>query len=253
MPPSAHVVASWQRDAVHIWGWDGTQTMPPFWLSGGFPRSGRIGSPASYGFHSSLDVVAPSGERLRPVSVRLDAVAGLDWLRAMPVVSDSARWFGTLAELAAQVVEAGAVVPALTTTADHGLGDASNVVAEAHWAPTAGASVDAVLDALAEAMPPICLPGVAPDDTVSRRSVAGTIFERFVDNVARAQPDASGMGADRPAHPFGDDRGGAAGVSCPHRPGRPRPGHPRRARRCARSRFGDPPAPRPPGPVANRC
>ena len=186
MPPSVHVVASWQRDAVHIWGWDGTQTMPPFWLSGGFPRSGRIGSPASYGFHSSLDVVAPSGERLRPVSVRLDAVAGLDWLRAMPVVSDSARWFGTLAELAAQVVEAGAVVPALTTTADHGLGDASNVVAEAHWAPTAGASVDAVLDALAEAMPPICLPGVAPDDTVSRRSVAGTIFERFVDNAARA-------------------------------------------------------------------
>jgi superfamily II DNA or RNA helicase len=189
MPPSAYVAASWQRDAVHIWGWDGTQTMPPFWLSGGFPRSGRIGPPDRFGFHSSLDIVAPSGERLRPVSVRLDAVAGLDWLRAATAVSDSVRWFGTLAELAQGVVEAGAVVPTLTNVATPGAGDDTNVVAEAHWAPTARASVDTVLDALSEAMPPICLPGIARDDKEARRSITDTIFERFVDNTVRARLD----------------------------------------------------------------
>ena len=107
MTPSAHVVASWQRDAVHVWGWDGVQTMPPYWLVGGFPPSGRLGPPSHHGFHSSLDVVTPSGERLRPVSVRLDAIAGLDWLRAEGLASDSVRWFGAIAALAERVVRAG--------------------------------------------------------------------------------------------------------------------------------------------------
>jgi SNF2 family DNA or RNA helicase len=186
MPPSAHVVASWQRDAVHVWGWDGTQTMAPFWLSRASPWRGRAGSPERYGFHSSLDVVAPSGERLRPVSVRLDAVTGLDWLRAMPVGSDSVRWFGTLAELARSLVDAGAVVPALTRVTPSVARDDTNVVAEAHWEATERAWVDTYLDALSEAMPPICLPDIPPDDMASRRRVAGTIFERFVDNTARA-------------------------------------------------------------------
>ena len=193
MPPSAaRVVASWQRDAVHIWGWDGVQTMAPFWLSVGFPAAGRLGSPSRYGFHSSLDVVAPSGERLRPMSVRLDAVAGLDWLRAMPVESDSVRWFGVLARLAERVIEAGAVVPAITTRPDATLGDVPNVVAEVHWSAATGPTVDAYLDSLAESMPPICLPDVPGDDQVARRQVVGTMFERFVDNTARASLQRAG-------------------------------------------------------------
>ena len=78
-----HVVASWQRDAVHVWGWDGAQTMPPGWLFSGFRQRGWPGPPSDYGFHSSLDVLTTAGIRLRPTSVRLDAIAGLAWLRGV--------------------------------------------------------------------------------------------------------------------------------------------------------------------------
>src|SRR5262245_8067756 len=98
--PAAQVIASWQRDAIHIWGWDGVQTMPPTWFYGGFRRAGWRISPAGYGFHSSLDVTASNGERLRPVSVRLDAAVGLDWLRGVAVNSVSVQWFAAVAELA---------------------------------------------------------------------------------------------------------------------------------------------------------
>ena len=193
MPPAAaRVVASWQRDAVHIWGWDGVQTMAPFWLSLGFPQSGRAGPPARHGFHSSLDVVAPSGERLRPVSVRLDAVAGPGWLRTASIDSDSVSWFGSLAKLAEQVVEAGAVVPAITARPDALVADTPIVAAEMHWSAVAGPTVDAYLDALADAMPPICLPDVPVDDLVARRQAVTTIFGCFVDNTARAHLQSAG-------------------------------------------------------------
>ena len=35
--PAPRAVASWQRDAVHLWGWDGVQTMPAMWLYGHLP------------------------------------------------------------------------------------------------------------------------------------------------------------------------------------------------------------------------
>ena len=57
-----HVVASWQRDAVHVWGWDGAQTMPPGWLFSGFRQRGWPGPPSDYGFHSSLDVLTTAGD-----------------------------------------------------------------------------------------------------------------------------------------------------------------------------------------------
>ena len=189
---AARVIASWQRDAVHIWGWDGVQTMAPFWLSVGFPSSGRGGSPSRHGFHSSLDVVTPSGERLRPVSVRLDDVTGLGWLRTMPVESDSVRWFGMLAMLAERVVQAGAVVPAMALGAAPGPGDGPHVVAGMHWSPVAGPTVEAYLDSLADVMPPVCLPDVAHEDQTGRRRVVGAIFESFVDNTARASLQRSG-------------------------------------------------------------
>ena len=160
--------------------------MAPFWLSVGFPSNGRAGSPARHGFHSSLDVVAPSGERLRPVSVRLDAVAGLGWLRTASVASDSVRWFGALASLAERIVAAGAVTPVITPGSEIVPGDVPNVVAEMRWSPVTSSTVDDYLDSLAGSMPPICLPDVAHDDHVTRRHVVATIFERFVDNTARA-------------------------------------------------------------------
>ena len=192
MPPAARVVATWQRDAVHVWGWDGVQTMPPFWLVGGFPSSGRSNSPSHHGFHSSLDVVTPSGERLRPVSVRLDAVAGLDWLRAANVDSDSVRWFGAIATFADRVVTAGAVCPFITTSADRGAFDGPHAVADVHWEPTLDATTEAFLDALAATMPPICLSDVPESDLDTRRRCTGSIFRQFVDNAARAHLQRAG-------------------------------------------------------------
>jgi hypothetical protein len=130
--PAGKVVASWQRDAVHVWGWDGVQSMAPFWLAVGVRGTYGASPPSSYGFHSSLDVVATSGERLRPASVRLDAVAGLGWLRAAKVESDSLTWFGTLATFAERVVSAGAVVPTITSRPEFIPGDLPSVVAEVH-------------------------------------------------------------------------------------------------------------------------
>jgi superfamily II DNA or RNA helicase len=190
--PAGKVVASWQRDAVHVWGWDGVQTMAPFWLSAGFRGTFGASPPSAYGFHSSLDVVAPSGERLRPVSVRLDAVAGLGWLRAATVESDSLTWFGTLAKLAERVVAAGAVVPTITSRPEVIPGDLPSVVAEVHWTPATGDTFDACVDALAAAMPPICLPDVPRDDAETRRATVDAIFERFVDNTARARLQRAG-------------------------------------------------------------
>ena len=180
-----------RRDAVHVWGWDGIQTIPPFRLSAGFPRVGQVGSPVAHGFHSSLDVIAPSGERLRPTSVRLDAIAGLSWLRAVRVESNSVRWFGRLAELADRVIDAGAVVPSIAIP--QGASDVGPIVAaEVRWAPTTGPAIATYLDDLAAAMPPICLPDVAADDTIARRRVVGTIYERFVDSTARGRLQADG-------------------------------------------------------------
>ena len=151
--PAAQVVASWQRDAVHVWGWDGVQTMPPAWLLNGSRRAGGAGSPSPYGFHSSLDVTAPNGERLRPVSVRLDAVSGTDWLRRVTAGSDAVRWFGAVATLAGRVVDAGAVVPTLSVAGCR----RRRPPRHAGLRSPVSAVTDA-LDSLAEAMPAICLP-----------------------------------------------------------------------------------------------
>ena len=198
MTPSAHVVASWQRDAVHVWGWDGVQTMPPYWLVGGFPTSGRLGAPSHHGFHSSLDVVTPSGERLRPVSVRLDAIAGLDWLRAEGLASDSVRWFGAIAALAERVVRAGRLHPVFNTPTEPSPHEVPDVVGEMRWVPTNDPAAETHLDNLAAAMPAICLPDVPSDDVEGRRRLIGSIYVQFVDNTARARLQRAGWEPDIP-------------------------------------------------------
>ena len=159
---AAQVVASWQRGAVHVWGWDGVQTMPPAWLLSCSRRAGGAGSPSPYGFHSSLDVIAPNGERLRPVSVRLDAVSGTDWLRRVTAGSDAVRWFGAIATLAGRVVDAGAVVPTLSSPAVDG------AAPEARWTAISGFAVTDALELLAAAMPAICLPDALDASPVQR-------------------------------------------------------------------------------------
>ena len=102
------------------------------------------------------------------------------------------QWFGSLAKLAERVVEAGAVVPELTSRPASNSGELATVVGEVNWAATAGPAIDSYLDALAEAMPPICLPDVATDDLVGRRHAVATIWERFVDHTARARLQRAG-------------------------------------------------------------
>ncbi len=199
----ASVVVSWQRDAVHVWGWDGVQTMPPMWLYSGFRESGWPGSPSAHGFHSSLDVVAPSGERLRPMSVRLDAISGLSWLRgAAAAPSDSARWFGALAVLATDVVAAGGVIPRIERNEHEPLTSAdtmfSHVAADVGWAAILTQPVVAALDELSRVMPPICLPDVHREDANRRRDTVQIIFERLVDNAARAALQREGWEPDVP-------------------------------------------------------
>jgi len=195
----AQALASWQRDAVHLWGWDGGQTMPPMWLYGGFRERGWPAPPSSYGFHSSLDVTAPNGERLRPMSVRLDAVAGMAWLRGVTsAASDSVRWFGTLAALAGRVVDAGAITPLLALQHDPFPSASTAVSAEARWVSVAGPAVDDALDALHASMPPICLPDVPAADLAARRAAVQHVFDAFVDHTARAALQVAGWEPELP-------------------------------------------------------
>jgi superfamily II DNA or RNA helicase len=168
-----------------VWGWDGAETMPPGWLFSGFHRRGRPGPPSDYGFHSSLDVVTPAGMRLRPTSVRLDAIAGLAWLRRATAASDSVRWFAALAELAARVVDAGAVVPAITT--QHEEATAFGSVAEVHWTPIVDSTIDDALARLTESMPPICIPDAPDLGDRARLDAVAAMFARFVDTTTRAR------------------------------------------------------------------
>ena len=201
--PPATGIASWQREAVHVWGWDGVQSMAPVWLHSGFRERGWPAPPANCGYHSSLDVVAPSGERLRPMSVRLDAVAGIGWLRGVSAAaSDSVRWFGALAALATRVVDAGEIVPRLDTSselaAEDDPGGQYARAAHARWSSTAGRAVDDALDAMAAAIPPICLPDVPRDDASQRLHAVHSIFAAFVDCAARARLQVAGWMPDVP-------------------------------------------------------
>ena len=98
--------------------------------------------------------------------------------------SDSVRWFAVLAELAARVVEAAAVVPAITTREQE---TAFGLVAEVHWMPIVDSTIGDALSGLAESMPPICVPDQPHLDDSARRDVVAAIFARFVDTTTRAR------------------------------------------------------------------
>ncbi|MDQ3469909.1 MAG: hypothetical protein M3487_09115, partial [Actinomycetota bacterium] len=63
--PDATVVASWDGQAVHVWGWDGGHTLPVHWLYRGFRQAPWPGSPLAGGALSSITVELPGGARIR--------------------------------------------------------------------------------------------------------------------------------------------------------------------------------------------
>lgn len=222
---STRVVASWQRGAVHIWGWDGSDSAPPFWLYSAGREPGWPGPPTQAGFLSSLDVQTPAGERLRPMSARLDPISGGEWLRRVTADNDSVLWFAAIATLAERTVQAQLITPQLRvlptdddadvdtpadteTRAAIGAGprgsDARNRSAStrlsghtgadgrlatvellAEWCPVHDEETAAALDALAAAMAPICVPLIDHGDDAARAAATTEIFAAFVDGAAR--------------------------------------------------------------------
>ena len=77
------VIATWQRGAVHVWGWDGERTMPVGWFAGEFRRPRWPDTPLAIGHVTGLDVVLPEGEHIRPASVRIEPASAPGWLAAL--------------------------------------------------------------------------------------------------------------------------------------------------------------------------
>jgi len=177
--PEAIVLGSWDGRAVHVWGWDGGETLPVNWLYRGFRQAPWPGSPLAGGALSSIIVELPGGRRIRPTTARLDATSGPHWLAgitALPPPGDSMAWFAGIARLAAAVLDAGCVAPLLTTERGGQV---------ARWQPVIDATMHDVIETLAAAMPPICISGSAQDAATADADTVGTILGSFVDGLAR--------------------------------------------------------------------
>ena len=84
--PAPAIVGSWAAGTLHLWGWDGSHTALPHALQRAFahPRWDAAANPFVIGHLSSLEVVLPSDERIRPGAVRLPADRAARWLRQLP-------------------------------------------------------------------------------------------------------------------------------------------------------------------------
>ena len=169
-PPAAApgtLLATWADGTVHLWGWDGRQTLPPVWLDR------TLGATLPTGRFSSLDVRLADGRSLRPGTLRLDADTVGPWLRALPTRLSAGApiaWLRAAAELAATAVGAGYVTPVVRPERD---------VLVARWQPVGVPALDEALGALAAAMPAIVRP--RPDDPTT----VADIHAVLVDSVAR--------------------------------------------------------------------
>ena len=108
------VVASWHGTTLHLWGWDGRHSVAPTWFAGAFDGAD---DPFRLGRLAVLDVELPQGERLRPVTLRLNPDRVAPWLRALEestVPGESLAWFVAVNRLAAATVAAGQLTPVVS-------------------------------------------------------------------------------------------------------------------------------------------
>jgi SNF2 family DNA or RNA helicase len=176
---SAALIASWQDQSVHLWGWDGSTTMPSPVLFRAIRMAPWAVPPMMLSALSSVTVRTPGGDMMRPMSMRLDPLGAPKWLAgaglgAAESTSDSVRWFAAVARLAAAVVKRGLVAPALRRD------PATGPLPEAVWEPLSNPTIDEAVAALAAAMPPIAMID-RPSDP------AQDVFATFVDLLARGR------------------------------------------------------------------
>jgi SNF2 family DNA or RNA helicase len=178
----ASLIASWQDASVHIWGWDGVTTMPSPVLFRAIRMAPWAVPPMMMSALSSVTVRTAGGETMRPMSMRLDWLGAPKWLSGADMgagpmtsasTSDSVRWFAAVARVAAGVVRAGAVSPAVVESA-HG------PLAEAVWEPALGPVVLDAVAALNEAMPPIAMLDQSSDPAMD-------VFASFADALSRGR------------------------------------------------------------------
>jgi hypothetical protein len=166
-------MASWVGGTVHLWGWDGAHTALPNALRLAFEAHAWAADPFRIGHLSSLDVDPPTGEAIRPASIRLPADRAAGWLRSLgprELGTDSLAWLAAVARFAAATVGAGQVTPRVREDRE---------MAVARWVPVADEATDAALAALAAAMPPICVP------TAGDTTLVVDIHASMVDATAR--------------------------------------------------------------------
>ena len=177
--------ATWRYNGVHIWGWSGDGPAPAGWLLSGF--GGRSGSPLGAGGDLTRIELpgARGGPRRRhvgahvtPGGARLDRPAGSPDSADAP--SASLVWFGQVGVLAARLIAAGRVLPALAV--EHG----RSVV---RWTPVLDDRLTSTVAELADS-------GTA--DLLRRRPRQTTtaIVDRFVDALARQSLDDAGWWPD---------------------------------------------------------
>ncbi|MGI9051649.1 MAG: DEAD/DEAH box helicase [Ilumatobacteraceae bacterium] len=166
---AATLLGTWRDDALHLWGWDGRNTMAPAWLD----RAVLDRRHAALGRRfASLDVRLPDGREIRPPTVRLPGPSAAAWLRSATrsqPSSDPLRWLGAVATLASATVASGHLTPVVRV--ERGM-------TVARWVPLTDAAVDDAIAGLAEAMPAVVL---GDDDPTT----VADIHAAFVDGLAR--------------------------------------------------------------------
>ncbi len=170
---------TWRSGALHVWGWNGIDTASMAWLYSGFRKMAADGTitgwhdaPISYGPVARVTISLPGRPTLHASSVQLDPFGCAVWLSDLPSkehLSDSLAWFAQLAELARRAVSSGHITPVVVEEGPFTVG---------RWAPVPTPAVTSALEALAAAMPPICVAGSS--------ATTEQIFERMVDGLARS-------------------------------------------------------------------
>ena len=158
-PPSLPQ-GTWRSGALHVWGWNGQDTASMAWLYSGFRKVGEDGrrtgwhdSPISYGAIGRITIDVPGHHTMHASSVQLDAIGTAVWLSELPeaeFLSDSLRWFATIAELARRTVATNRIVPSIDNEGPFTVG---------RWKAVTDDQIDDVLIALDASMPDICVAG----------------------------------------------------------------------------------------------
>jgi hypothetical protein len=168
---------TWRDGTLHVWGWNGIDVANRAWLYGGFgigtgtgSRNAWRTSPVTFGDLDTLRARLPSGALITAPSVRLRAhLSGFWLLDEHDDISPSLKWFARVGLLAHEVITSGHLRPCV---------EVPRIGPIARWRHVPHPAITATLEALAAAMPPVCMLDamVAPAE----------VLDTYVDELARA-------------------------------------------------------------------